>query len=109
MSDRVVERAVLPEAIETSIREFGETLGLAIRAWQHLDGAKIPVVEIGEVCPGDEASGHQFTVDPREGPPLELWIGGGDGSAAAAKLLQSTLSRTYDLRPGDRFLHIRAL
>lgn len=97
MSDRVVERAVLPEAIEASIREFGETLGLDIRAWQHLDGSRVPVLEIGGGRPADDEEGHRFSVEPRDGPVLELWVSGRDDAAAAAKLLHATLSRTYDL------------
>ncbi len=97
MTDRVVEKAVLPEAIEATLNEFGTTLGLDIRAWQHLSEARVPVFERGRDYPGDDGTGHRFTFEPRDGPILELWVGGDADSAAAAALLYRTLSRMYDL------------
>ena len=48
-------------------------------------------------CPDGEEDGHRFTVEPRDGPVLELWIAGGEETEAIAHLLHTTLSRTYDL------------
>lgn len=91
-----MSRGGLPEAVQSTLDEFRNGLGLDLRAWEPAEGAPVLVYPPG----GDgapAAPGHRFTVEGRDGPLLEVAIAGEGPDSDLARVLVGTLTRTYEL------------
>jgi len=96
VTEQVAARPGLPEAVQSTLQEFGDGMGLSVRAWERVDGTDV-LVYPPDGAPGDEGTGHRFTVEGRDGPVLEVAIEGEGPGSGIARVLVGTLVRTWEL------------
>ncbi|MGI9627692.1 MAG: PP2C family protein-serine/threonine phosphatase [Longimicrobiales bacterium] len=95
MADQLAQRPGIPEAVHDTLHEFSTEMGLTIRAWQQVDGSPVLVFPSSE---DDSApSGDGFSLEPRDGPVLDVEIEGNGKGSPLARLLAASLARTYEL------------
>lgn len=94
-------RVHLPDAVQATLEEFSAGFGLSIRAWQRLEAGPVQVFP-ADVEPTDSEApeppqGARFTIEPRDGPVVEVDVGGEGPDSPLALVLAGTLARAYDL------------
>ncbi|HZD05751.1 MAG TPA: hypothetical protein VE173_12565, partial [Longimicrobiales bacterium] len=109
MTPDVPGTPALPEPVRVTLDEFVRELGLGIVLRLPGGDAGPPLYPRDDDRPappsGPERRSIVVTVAPREGPELELEVGGPAGLEldGVARLLRKTLERTYDFAQEIRF------
>lgn len=101
-------RESLPEPVRRTLDEFRESFGLDIRLWSRaVVGKPVLVYPSGDVPASQRGtpSCSVRTLIPRDGPPLDLEVDGGDAALreSVSRVLCSTLEQTFDFAQEIRF------
>ena len=105
MSPDIPGSGPLPGPVRSTLEEFEEAMDVRLELHLRLDGERRRLYPVDEAPPPAPGPVVVRTLEPREGPPLELEIRGGapDSVERLADALEHTLERTFDFAQEIRF------
>ena len=86
----------LPQPVAEMLEDFSAQLGLEVRAWETVEGRRVPVHRSGEDVPPSSA-GHRFPVRVGPGRVLEVEVAGQGPGSPLVGILRASLERAASL------------